>query len=110
MCLLRSGRTNAMERPMDSGSATFFTVEKNPNPIAAKDREAVLQNPGWGRNFTDHMVTIRHSEEKGWHDAKIGPRTDLQLHPATMVLHYAQEIFEGMKAYRQPDGGGALFR
>jgi branched-chain amino acid aminotransferase len=95
---------------MDSGSATFFKVETNPHPVAAKDRAAVLENPGWGRNFSDHMVTIRHSDARGWHDGKVGPRTDLQLDPATMVFHYAQEIFEGMKAYRQPDGGGALFR
>ena len=95
---------------MDHSGAEFFQVEKSPKLVSPKDREAVLQNPGWGRNFTDHMVTIRHSEERGWHDGKIGPRKDLQLDPATMVFHYAQEIFEGMKAYRQPDGGGALFR
>ena len=95
---------------MDSGSTTTFAVEKTSHPVPAKDREAVLANPGWGRNFTDHMVTIRHSEDRGWHDAKIGPRGDLHFDPATMVFHYAQEIFEGLKAYRQPDGGGALFR
>jgi branched-chain amino acid aminotransferase len=95
---------------MDKGGTTTFAVEKNAQLVSAKDREAVLANPGWGRNFTDHMVTIRHTDEKGWHDATIGPRKDLQLDPATMVFHYAQEIFEGLKAYRQPDGGGALFR
>jgi branched-chain amino acid aminotransferase len=60
--------------------------------------------------FTDHMVTIRYSQDRGWHDAKIGPRGPFSLDPATLVLHYAQEIFEGMKAYRLPDGGAALFR
>ena len=56
------------------------------------------------------MVTIRYSDAKGWHDAKVGPRGPLTLDPATAVLHYAQEIFEGLKAYRLADGGMALFR
>jgi branched-chain amino acid aminotransferase len=56
------------------------------------------------------MVTIRYSDDKGWHDAKVGPRAPLTLDPATAVLHYAQEIFEGLKAYRLADGGMALFR
>ncbi|MDO5642985.1 MAG: branched-chain amino acid aminotransferase, partial [Paracoccus sp. (in: a-proteobacteria)] len=73
-------------------------------------RAAMLANPGFGKYLTDHMVTIRYSAEKGWHDARLGPREDLSLSPATMVLHYAGEIFEGMKAYRLPDGGAALFR
>lgn len=93
----------------DSGNLTF-DVEKSPNPVSASDREALLQNPGWGRVFTDHMVTIRYSTERGWHDWKVEPRRALDLDPATMVLHYALEIFEGMKAYRLPDGGATLFR
>lgn len=56
------------------------------------------------------MATIRYTEGRGWHDAKIGPRGPFQCDPATLVFHYAQEIFEGMKAYRLPDGGAALFR
>jgi branched-chain amino acid aminotransferase len=56
------------------------------------------------------MVTIRYSDAKGWHDSKVGPRGPLTLDPATAVLHYAQEIFEGLKAYRLADGGMALFR
>jgi branched-chain amino acid aminotransferase len=56
------------------------------------------------------MVTIRYSDAKGWHDAKVGPRAPLTLDPATAVLHYAQEIFEGLKAYRLADGTMALFR
>ncbi len=70
----------------------------------------MLQNPGFGRVFSDNMATIRYSETKGWHDAQICPRAPFQIDPASAVLHYAQEIFEGMKAYRLPDGGTALFR
>ncbi|MDF6504799.1 aminotransferase class IV, partial [Escherichia coli] len=70
----------------------------------------LLENPAFGRVFTDHMATIRYTEGKGWHDAKIGAHGPIQCDPSTLVLHYAQEIFEGMKAYRLPDGGGALFR
>ncbi|PST26913.1 branched-chain amino acid aminotransferase [Mesorhizobium plurifarium] len=92
-----------------SGEQTFL-FEQNPNPMATSEREALLTNPGFGRVFTDHMVTIRYSEVRGWHDAKIGPRKGFDLDPSTLVLHYAQEIFEGMKAYRLPDGGATLFR
>ncbi|BBJ37297.1 branched-chain-amino-acid aminotransferase [Streptomyces antimycoticus] len=56
------------------------------------------------------MVTIEYSEDRGWHNGKIGPRASLHVDPAAMVFHYAQEIFEGMKAYRLPDGDLALFR
>jgi branched-chain amino acid aminotransferase len=70
----------------------------------------LLENPGFGRVFTDNMVTIRYSDTKGWHDATVTARAPLLLDPATAVLHYAQEIFEGLKAYRLPDGGASLFR
>jgi len=92
---------------MTSGA---FPFEANPNPVDAADRAARLVDPGFGRVFTDHMVTIRYSDAKGWHDAKVGPRAPLTLDPATAVLHYAQEIFEGLKAYRLADGTMALFR
>jgi len=92
---------------MTSGA---FPFEANPNPVDAAERAARLVDPGFGRVFTDHMVTIRYSDAKGWHDAKVGPRAPLTLDPATAVLHYAQEIFEGLKAYRLADGTMALFR
>jgi branched-chain amino acid aminotransferase len=95
---------------MDQVREETLSVEKNPTPLAADEREAVLRNPGWGRVFTDHMVTIRYEDGRGWHDGKIGPRTDVRLEPGSMVLHYSQEIFEGLKAYRLPDGGAGLFR
>ncbi len=65
---------------------------------------------GFGTLFTDHMVTIRYTEGQGWHDAVLGPRQAIPLDPAAAVLHYAQEIFEGLKAYRLPDGSVASFR
>jgi branched-chain amino acid aminotransferase len=95
---------------VSNDSAQIFSHESHPAPVAAGEREARLRDPGFGRYFTDHMVTIRHSAGRGWHDAKVGARTSFQFDPATAVLHYAQEIFEGMKAYRLPDGGAALFR
>lgn len=95
---------------MTESQAKTFLFEKNQNPLAASEREALLENPGFGRVFTDHMVTIRYSEGRGWHDGRIEARRAFDLDPATVVFHYAQEIFEGMKAYRLPNGGAALFR
>ena len=87
-----------------------FTRTLNPAPASAQRRAEVLADPGFGRYFTDHMVTIRWSEKRGWHDAQVGPYGPLTLDPAAMVFHYGQEIFEGLKAYRQPDGSVASFR
>ena len=56
------------------------------------------------------MVTIRYHESKGWHDARIEPRAPIPMDPAAAVLHYAQEVFEGLKAYRTKDGGATMFR
>ena len=82
------------------------------NPAALSDaaREAAMADPAFGRVFTDHMVTIRWTEGKGWHDAKVRAREPFTLDPASAVLHYAQEIFEGLKAYHAPDGGVTMFR
>ena len=81
------------------------------HPMPAAERDAALANPGFGTLFSDHMVTIDYDEARGgWHSAKVGPREPLTLDPAASVLHYAQEIFEGLKAYKQVDGGTALFR
>ncbi|MFF9146602.1 branched-chain amino acid aminotransferase [Streptomyces sp. NPDC014861] len=88
------------------------TIELKPSssPLSTAEREAILANPGFGRHFTDHMVTIRWTEGRGWHDGQLVPYGPLSLDPATSVLHYAQEIFEGLKAYRRPDGSVATFR
>jgi len=87
-----------------------FRFEQSPEPVPAEERAARLVSPGFGRVFTDHMALVRWSEEKGWHDAQVTSRKPFTFDPATAVLHYAQEIFEGLKAYRLDDGGTALFR
>jgi branched-chain amino acid aminotransferase len=91
---------------------TTPTIELKPSahPLPEAERQAILANPGFGRHFTDHMVTIRWTEGRGWHDAQLVPYAPLSMDPANMTLHYAQTIFEGLKAYRQPDGGVATFR
>lgn len=91
-------------------SASAFTHLPHPDPIADDVRTAAIADPVFGRVFTDHMVSIRYTEGQGWHDAQVMPRGPLSLDPATAVLHYAQEIFEGLKAYRLDDGSMALFR
>ena len=65
---------------------------------------------GFGRIFTDHMFMMDYSREEGWHDARIVPFGNISLHPASTVLHYGSEIFEGLKAYRRKDGKVQLFR
>ncbi len=87
-----------------------FAVTKN---LAAKtdaQREEILANPGFGTNFTDHMVDICWSENGGWHRPRVQPYGPIPLDPAAAVLHYGQEIFEGIKAYRHADGSVHTFR
>jgi branched-chain amino acid aminotransferase len=87
-----------------------YKTEANTNSVDPAQRAALIAGPGFGRVFTDHMVMIRYSDTLGWHDARVTARGPLSLDPATAVLHYAQEIFEGMKAYRLENGEMALFR
>jgi branched-chain amino acid aminotransferase len=87
-----------------------FDIRPNPSPVSAAERAALLANPGFGRVFTDHMVTIRYADGKGWYDARVEARAPIQVDPATAVLHYAQEIFEGLKAYHTAGGGVTMFR
>ena len=67
-------------------------------------------NLGFGTIFTDHMFVMDYSSDKGWHDARIVPYAPLTLDPSALVFHYAQECFEGLKAYRCEDGSVQLFR
>lgn len=92
-------------------SAPFApTVETNPAARTDAERQAILASPGFGNHFTDHMFLAEWTPEQGWHDARVVPYGPLQLDPATAVLHYAQEIFEGLKAYAWDDGSVRVFR
>lgn len=95
---------------MEVEQKSRFTVTRNSQAVSANERAVLLEDPGFGRIFTDHMVTIRYTEGQGWHSHEVGPRKPFQLDPACAVLHYAQEIFEGMKAYRLEDGSVSMFR
>ncbi len=99
-----------MVKPVSRTEALDFEICPTASPTSVEDRTALMANPGFGRVFTDHMVTIRYSDEKGWFDARLHARAPIPMDPATAVLHYAQEIFEGLKAYRATDGGVTLFR
>jgi branched-chain amino acid aminotransferase len=86
--------------------STTLTTE----PVDDDRLAEILAAPGFGTHFTDHMFTVEWTPDTGWHAARITPYGPLTLDPATAVLHYAQEIFEGMKAYKLADGGVGLFR
>ena len=75
-----------------------------------KEKPAAGQPLGFGKIFTDHMFIMNYTEGKGWHDARIEPFHNISLSPAAMVYHYGQEMFEGLKAYKGPDGKVYLFR
>src|SRR6266581_8451839 len=87
-----------------------FDVRVSDAPLTAGERDRILAAPGFGEVFTDHMITIRWDEGRGWHDARLEAYGPFTLDPATSVFHYAQEIFEGLKAYRQASGPIVAFR
>jgi len=86
-----------------------IAFEPASEPVPVEERARLLADPGFGRVFTDHMAMIEY-EDGRWRDARITARHPFTMDPASPVLHYAQEIFEGMKAYRRPNGAAALFR
>src|SRR3954465_2169353 len=92
--------------------ATGSTIDLRPKPqrIGDAERAKLLEGLGFGRVFTEHMVTIAYREPAGWPRGTPVPYAPITLDPAASVLHYGQAIFEGFKAYRQPDGGIATFR
>ena len=87
-----------------------FDLRPNPHPRSAEERAAILADPGFGNHFTDHMAVATWTSADGWQDSAIVPYGPFTLDPATAVLHYAQEIFEGLKAYRHADGSVWGFR
>lgn len=82
-------------------------IERNPAPKAKQTDASAL---GFGKVFTDHMFLMDYDRENGWNNARIVPYGNISISPASTVLHYGSEIFEGMKAYRRPDGKIQLFR
>src|SRR3954453_20021474 len=91
-------------------STSDFAIARTDTPVPDAEREAALAAPKFGTVFTDHMARISYSQETGWSNRRVEKYGPLQMDPATAVLHYAQEIFEGLKAYRHPDGTVWLFR
>jgi branched-chain amino acid aminotransferase len=98
--------------PSATTAAERFQPQFEPcsNPTDSDRRESILGDPGWGRHFTDHMVLVQWTPAAGWHDERIVPYGPIALDPATAALHYAQEVFEGLKAYRWADGSVWVFR
>src|SRR5579859_2334936 len=87
-----------------------FKIHPSSSRVPDAERERILADPGFGQVFTDHMITLRWSTERGWHDGKLEPYGPFMLDPATAVFHYAQEFFEGLKAYKQDSGSAVMFR
>jgi branched-chain amino acid aminotransferase len=87
-----------------------FQVSVNQNPLAASERERIIAHPTFGTHFTDHQVVITWEKDKGWHSAQVIPYGPIMMDPSSAVLHYGQEIFEGIKAYRHEDGSIWTFR
>lgn len=90
--------------------ALTFTVDKSDHITSSADIEKILENPGFGKYFTDHMVVIDWDKENGWHNARVTAYQPISLDPCSSVLHYGQAIFEGLKAYRTEDGSILTFR
>ncbi|GAA3297021.1 hypothetical protein GCM10017708_37990 [Arthrobacter citreus] len=97
-----------------SVSALEFTQELSAHPKPAEERAAILANPGFGDYFTDHTAVIDYKANDAgvgvWQNARIEPYGPIAMDPAAAVLHYGQEIFEGLKAYRHADGSVWSFR
>ncbi|MFD6053305.1 branched-chain amino acid aminotransferase [Agromyces sp. NPDC060279] len=101
-----------IDLPLQAPTAAglIWQTVRNPDAKSDAEREAILAEPGFGQHFTDHMVDVCWSEKGGWHRPRVSPYGPIQLDPAAAVLHYAQEIFEGLKAYRHADGSIWTFR
>jgi branched-chain amino acid aminotransferase len=85
-------------------TAPLFRVEPTSSPTPDARREEILAAPGFGVYFTDHMISATWTAEREWHEARLHAYGPLSVDPATAVLHYAQEIFEGLKAYAHDVG------
>ncbi len=95
---------------LTTNSSSTFQLHRTDRPVPDAEREAALASPRFGTVFTDHMARISWTHADGWSDRRVEPYGPLQLDPATAVLHYGQEIFEGLKAYAHADGSVWTFR
>lgn len=93
-----------------SQATLSFAVQRNADPTSGAKRQAILADPGFGRYCTDHMISLLYTHDRGWYDAAVQPYGPIELDPSAIVLHYAQEVFEGLKAYRWADGSIVSFR
>ena len=91
-------------------SGLSFQVHPSENPTPAARRAELMADPGFGKVFTDHMARATWTTGAGWHDGRVTAYGPLTLQPAAAVLHYAQEVFEGLKAYQHEDGSVWSFR
>jgi branched-chain amino acid aminotransferase len=91
-------------------TASEISIQRTAAPVEATTRDAILAEPGFGLHFTDHMFVSHWTPDQDWHDATVKPYGPFSVDPASSVLHYAQEIFEGTKAYRHEDGSVWTFR
>jgi len=91
-------------------SAPRFALQRTTTPVAAEERARLMTAPAFGAVFTDHMVRIDWTADDGWTGHRVVPRAPIPMDPAAAVLHYGQEIFEGLKAFRHPDGSVWTFR
>src|SRR5665213_94314 len=87
-----------------------FDTSVAAHSVGDERRQEILDKPGFGQFFTDHMVTARWGQNTGWHDARLQAYAPISMDPASAVLHYGQAVFEGFKAYRHPDGSIVTFR
>ena len=90
--------------------AEAFTVLPNENPASDAKRQELIDKPAFGQVFSDNMAHMSWTKGEGWSDRRIEPYAPLKMDPGASVLHYAQECFEGLKAYHHDDGSLWLFR
>jgi branched-chain amino acid aminotransferase len=91
-------------------TAVTFGTSPHPAPASPAERERILSAPRFGESFSDHMALVDWTRDRGWFDPRVVPLGPIPAHPATGVLHYAQQVFEGLKVYRHPDGSLHAFR
>ena len=99
-----------MSTTSEAAATLTYAVERRPDPMPDSELARVLADPGFGKFFTDHMVTATWTEDAGWHGGRVTAYGPISLMPSAAVLHYAQEVFEGLKAYRHADGSVWSFR